>query len=211
MARRSSPGASGQDGAAVGRRHRPAGRPTHGAFGHRWCRVAFSPDGKTILTGSYDKTARLWDAATGPARSAGPWTHSDAVCSVAFSPDGKTILTGSGDRTARLWDAATGRPLGQPMEHSGPVISVAFSPDGKTILTGSHDKTARLWDAATGRPLGPAPGAFGRGVRPWRSAPTARRSSPGAVTRRRGCGTPPPASRSARPCRIRLRPQASRR
>ncbi len=124
---------------------------------------------------------------------------------MAFSPDGKTILTGCYDRTARLWDAATGRPLGPPMEHSGPVKSVAFSPDGKTILTGSNDKTARLWDAATGRPIG-QPLAHSAAVSgPWRSAPTARRSSPGALTRRRGCGTPPPASRSARPCRIRLR------
>ena len=95
---------------------------------------------------------------------------------MAFSPDGKTILTGSEDKTARLWDAATGRPLGQPIVHSGAVWSVAFSPDWQTILTGSYDETARLWDAATGRPLGPAHGASGRGLCPWRSAPTARRS-----------------------------------
>ena len=113
--------------------------------------VAFSPDGKTILTGSLDNTARLWDAATG--RPLGqPIVHSSAVMSVAFSPDGKTILTGSYDKTARLWDAATGRPLGQPMVHSGRVTSVAFSPDGKTILTGSNDRR----DAAVGRRHRPA-------------------------------------------------------
>ncbi len=56
--------------------------------------VAFSPDGKTILTGSCDTTARLWDAATG--RPLGrPMEHRAPVWSVAFSPDGKTILTGS--------------------------------------------------------------------------------------------------------------------
>jgi WD40 repeat protein len=64
--------------------------------------VAFSPDGSRILTGSGDKTARLWDAATGEpvATLAG---HTAAIHSVAFSPDGSRILTGSGDKTARLW------------------------------------------------------------------------------------------------------------
>jgi len=115
--------------------------------------VALSPDCKTIVTGSFDKTARLWDAATG--RPLGqPLAHSGLVYSVAFSPAGKRILTGSFDKTARLWDADSGHPLGHPLEHSASVMSVAYSPDGKTILTGSRDKTARLWDATSGRPLG---------------------------------------------------------
>jgi tetratricopeptide (TPR) repeat protein len=114
--------------------------------------VAFSPDGKTVLTGSGDKTARLWDATGRPLGQ--PMTHQETVYRVAFGPDGKTVLTRSDDKTARLWDATTGRPLGQPMTHQSVVSDAAFSPDGKTVLTGSFDKTARLWDATTGQPLG---------------------------------------------------------
>ncbi|MCK4764755.1 MAG: hypothetical protein KAW12_21330, partial [Candidatus Aminicenantes bacterium] len=105
--------------------------------------VAFSPDGKTILTGSKDKTARLWDLQGKKLHEFKG--HKDYVSSVAFSLDGKTILTGSRDATARLWDLQ-GNTLHEFKGHIGGVTSVAFSPDGRTILTSSKDNTARLWD-----------------------------------------------------------------
>src|SRR5262249_4011272 len=64
--------------------------------------VAFSPDGKTVLTGSDDHTARLWEAASGKPLGL-PLQHQERVVAVAFSPDGRTVLTGSQDHTARLW------------------------------------------------------------------------------------------------------------
>jgi hypothetical protein len=64
--------------------------------------VAYSPDGQTVLTGSHDNTARLWDAKTGKPLHE-PLLHQDLVVAVAYSPDGQTVLTGSEDKSARLW------------------------------------------------------------------------------------------------------------
>jgi WD40 repeat protein/transcriptional regulator with XRE-family HTH domain len=111
--------------------------------------VAYSPDGKTVLTGSIDTTARLWDAETGAElrRFIG---HKAAVEAVAFSPDGRYVATGGLDATARLWDVQTGKELRTLTDAASDVFGVKFSPDSKTLLTGHGDGVARLWDVQTG-------------------------------------------------------------
>jgi len=112
----------------------------------------FSPNGRTVLTVSLDKTARLWDVASGQELRA-LRGHEDAVVSVQFSANGKTVLTASYDETARLWDVASGQELEAPRGHAGGVVSAQFSADGRTVLTASLDKTARLWDVASAKEL----------------------------------------------------------
>ena len=109
--------------------------------------VAFSPDGKRIVTGLQDQTAMIWDAETG--RDVLAFKCGGELSSVAFSPDGNRIITAGG--TAKLWDAGTGREILALKGHS--VRCVAFSPDGKRLVTGSEDQTASIWDAGTGQEL----------------------------------------------------------
>ncbi|KIM27726.1 hypothetical protein M408DRAFT_310565 [Serendipita vermifera MAFF 305830] len=113
--------------------------------------VAFSPDGTRIVSGSSDKTIRVWDAETAE-MVAGPFEgHTSFVKSVAFSPDGTRIVSGSLDKTIRVWDAKTAEMMvAGPFEgHTDHVSSVTFSPDGTRIVSGSLDKTIRVWDAET--------------------------------------------------------------
>lgn len=114
--------------------------------------VSWSPDGKRIVSGSADLTAKVWDAETGREVLvlAG---HTKAVNSLAWSPDGKRILTGSDDMTAKVWDAETGQEIFTLTGHTKDVSSVAWSPNGQLVLTGSEDNTAKIWNADTGMEL----------------------------------------------------------
>ena len=115
--------------------------------------AAFSPDGKRIVSGGWDKTdknvLKVWDANSG-AELMTLRGHESWVNSVAFSPDGRRIVSGSWDKTLKVWDAESGAEVMTLRGHEESVMSVAFSPDGKRIVSGGKDMTLKVWDANSG-------------------------------------------------------------
>ncbi len=135
--------------------------------------IAFSPDGNTLASGSFDKTIKLWDTQTGELKRT-LIGHDASVTSIAFSPDGRTLASGSGmgqmtisyDTSVRLWDTQTG-DLKHTLEaignsYSG-VTDIIFSPDGSTLAAESFGQLnrpggytyteVRLWDPQSGEML----------------------------------------------------------
>jgi WD40 repeat protein len=108
--------------------------------------LAWSPDGRTLYSGSYDSQIRAWDPVKGSVvrqwRGSGSW-----VTEIVLSPDGRTLISGGTDNRACLWEAATGRRLAV-LEHAG-YRTFAFTPDSRNVLAGFDE--IFLWDAATGK------------------------------------------------------------
>jgi len=114
--------------------------------------LSFSPNGKTLASGSCDATVKLWEVSTGHLIRTLEG-HSNSTGSVSFSPDGKTLASGSADSTIKLWEASTGKFLQTLEGHSWSVNSVSFSPDGKTLASGSWDTTIKFWEVKEGKLL----------------------------------------------------------
>jgi WD40 repeat protein len=116
--------------------------------------VAFSPDGGYVATGSFDKTLKLWDAATGKEVKTlgGPGGHQNLVLSTAFSPDGQMLASGSTDNTAKLWDVPGRKPL-REFDYPEAVHGLALSADGLRLAATGQDGHVTVWTTADGKLL----------------------------------------------------------
>lgn len=108
--------------------------------------ISFSPDGRSLASGSSDKTVRIRDLKNDSERKLG--SHDDEVRCVSYSSDGRYLASGSYDKTIRVWNLDSGTYI-LLKGHKGMITSVSFSPDGRYLASGSYDKTIRIWDLAS--------------------------------------------------------------
>jgi WD40 repeat protein len=104
-------------------------------------RVIGTPDGRYVVSGSYDNTLRLWDLTIGRITRT-LLDHTDSITVVAVTPDGRQVISGSYDKTLRVWDLATGETKTRLQGHTSWISAVAFTHDGRHVVSGSNDKTA---------------------------------------------------------------------
>ncbi|MBI4350873.1 MAG: WD40 repeat domain-containing protein [Elusimicrobia bacterium] len=113
--------------------------------------VAFSPDGKSVVSSGVDNTLKVWRLEDG-AYITTLRGHRSAVNSVVFSPDGKSLASASEDSTIKIWNSGTGACVTTLKGHRDSVLSVVFFPDGKRLASGSADGMINLWRIGSTRP-----------------------------------------------------------
>ncbi len=114
--------------------------------------VSFSPNGKYIISGSWDETLKLWQTESGEEiRTFKGYEY--RVNAVDYSPDGEFVVSGTSDNTFKLWRIQTGEIIRVFKGHKSNILTLAFSPDGNYIVSGSADNTLRLWDRREGKKI----------------------------------------------------------
>nr|XP_019592910.1 PREDICTED: dynein assembly factor with WDR repeat domains 1 isoform X2 [Rhinolophus sinicus] len=115
--------------------------------------VALNKSGSCFITGSYDRTCKLWDTASGEELHTLEG-HRNVVYAIAFNnPYGDKIATGSFDKTCKLWSVETGKCYHTFRGHTSEIVCLSFNPQSTLVATGSVDKTAKLWDIQNGEEI----------------------------------------------------------
>jgi WD40 repeat protein/serine/threonine protein kinase len=133
----------------------PPGGPLIRTFeGHTdWVQAAaLTPDGRCAISGSWDRTLRVWDLESGQSVRTLKG-HTNLVHAVAVTPDGDCAISASSDRTLRVWDLESGRSVRTLEGHKDRVNAVAVTPDGNRAISASSDHTLRVWDLERGQSL----------------------------------------------------------
>ncbi len=112
--------------------------------------LVFAPDGRTLASGSWDSTVRLWDVTTGKQLTSFQ-AATEKIWSVAISADGKWVAAGSDPGIIRIWDVGTGEGRATFAAGLEPIRSLAFSSDGKMLASGDDNGAVKLWDLVKGR------------------------------------------------------------
>jgi WD40 repeat protein len=107
--------------------------------------VTISPDSQTVITGSADKTIKVWDLATGAILRT-LTGHDSFVNAIALSPDGQFLISGSADKTIKVWQINTGQLIRTLTGHTNFVDTLVLSDDGETLVSTGADRTIRIWD-----------------------------------------------------------------
>ena len=114
--------------------------------------LAVTNDGKTLASGSFDKTIKLWDTSTGECLQT-LQGHTDRIKSVSISQNNKMVASGSDDTTVKIWDISTGKCLQTLQEHESLIRSVVFNQESTIVVSGSYDGTIKIWEISTGECL----------------------------------------------------------
>ena len=110
--------------------------------------VAFSPNGRSLVSASYDSSVRIWNTRDGSSKVLPVTGSPDYFLSVVFSPDGRYIAAGNSDNSLWIWDSRTHSLVAKWRGHTNWVWCTVFTPDSQGLVSGSHDNTVKFWDVS---------------------------------------------------------------